>query len=147
MKSCHEGGKRKNHHLQHCYLVSASFSRTPSFFFIYLFALFSYFIISLSPPSSFFSLLPLSAAITDFFLPRLKYEYFRAKKLKGNNEMARKLNYTPFPYSQKRDFPQQRAHQRHVGVSVTSSHREACCLLLLCQICDIPTDLAHTIAK
>ncbi|KAJ4934894.1 hypothetical protein JOQ06_007675 [Pogonophryne albipinna] len=54
--------------------------------------------------SSFFSCSPLSAAVTDFFLTRLKYEYFKAKKLKGNNEMAPKLNYTPFPESQKRDF-------------------------------------------
>ena len=54
--------------------------------------------------STFFSCSPLSAAVTDFFLTRLKYEYFKAKKLKGNNEMAPKLNYTPFPESQKRDF-------------------------------------------
>lgn len=32
-----------------------------------------------------------------FFLPWLKYEYFRAKELKGNNEMVPELNYTPFP--------------------------------------------------
>lgn len=39
-----------------------------------------------SHPSTQF--LSLSAAVTDFFHPRLKYEYFRAKKLRGNNEMA-----------------------------------------------------------
>lgn len=74
--------------------------------------------------SSFFARSPLSAAVTDSFLPRLKYEYFRAKELKGNNEMAPKLNYPPFPESQKRDFPEWWAHWCHVGVSFTSSHTD-----------------------
>lgn len=72
--------------------------------------------------SSFFFPLPPSAAVTDFFLPCLKYEYFRAKKLKGNNEMAPKLNYPPFPESQKRDFSEWWAHWCHVGVSFPFSH-------------------------
>lgn len=74
---------------------------------------------TLSPPSSFFSLLPLSAAITYFFLPRLKYEYFRAKKLKGNNEMARKLNYTPL------------IHRRETFLSNEHTSATWVCLLLL----------------
>lgn len=68
--------------------------------------------------------LPLYAAVTDFFFPRLKYEYFRAKKLKGNNETAPKLNYTPFPEPQKRDFPEWWAHRHHVGVPFTPSHTD-----------------------
>lgn len=52
---------------------------------------------------SFFSLVPLSAAVMDFFLPCLKYEYFRAKELKGNNEMAPMFNYSPFLESYKKD--------------------------------------------
>lgn len=88
----------------------------PSLAFIYFFALFSHSIrfslclsISHHRPcslSSFFSPLPLYVAVTDFFFPRQKYEYFRAKKLKGNNETAPKLNYTPFPEPQKSDFPE-----------------------------------------
>lgn len=77
--------------------------------------------VSLFSLSSFFSLSPLSAAITDFFLPRLKYEYFRGKKLKANNEMVPKLNYTLFPESQKRDFAKWWAHRCHMGVSLGGS--------------------------
>lgn len=105
----------REHQLKCCFLFSLSISSHPSSKFLFHFiVLFPHTIsfslsLSLSPYlscslSSFFSLLPPSAAVTDFFLPRLKYEYFKAKKLKGNNEMAPKLNYTPFPESQKRDF-------------------------------------------
>ena len=126
-RSCHRVFSRENkrkterklfmreHRLQCCALFSASLFSTPPQFVFHLF-LRSFFPHSVRSPlslststisrsqSPFFSLSPLSAAVTDFFLPRLKYEYFRAKKLKGNNEMAPKLNYTPFPESQKRDF-------------------------------------------
>lgn len=103
----------REHQLQCLSLFSASLFLVPSCEL--LFHLFPRLFFFLTPSvSPFLPLLlailfllplsPLSAAITDFFLPRLKYEYFRAKKLKGNNEMAPKLNYTPFPESQKRDF-------------------------------------------
>lgn len=86
----------REHQLKCCFLFSASLSSLPSsrVSFIYFIALFSHSVsfshsLYLSRSlSSFFSRSPLSAAVTDFFLPRLKYEYFRAKKLKGNNEMA-----------------------------------------------------------
>lgn len=97
----------------------------PSFSSIYFIALFSHsvsFALSIPLLLTILFLLPLSAAVTDFFLPRLKYEYFRAKKLKGNNEMAPKLNYTRFPESQKRDFSEWWAHRCHVGVSFSLSH-------------------------
>lgn len=120
------------HHLQQSSLVSVSLVPPPlhpvllSFISLLSFLTPS---VSLSPHrscslSSFFSPLPLYAAVTDFFFPRLKYEYFRAKKLKGNNETAPKLNYTPFPEPQKRDFPEWWAHRRHVGVPFTPSHTD-----------------------
>lgn len=102
----------------------------PSLAFIYFIALFSHsisFSLSLHRPcslSSFFSPLPLHVAVIDFFFPHQKYEYFRAKKLKGNNETAPKLNYTPFPEPQKRDFPEWWAHWRHVGVPFNPSHTD-----------------------
>lgn len=103
----------------------------PSLAFIYFFALFSlHQFLSLSLPAALVRY-PLSSppclcmlpSLISFF-PRQKYEYFRAKKLKGNNETAPKLNYTPFPEPQKRDFPEWWAHRRHVGVPFTPSHTD-----------------------
>lgn len=120
----------REHQLKCRFLFSASLSSLPSSELLFHLFHCSFFLtpsVSLSlylscSLSSFFSLSPLSAAVTDFFLPRLKYEYFRAKKLKGNNEMAPKLNYTPFPESQKKDFTEWWAHRCHVGVSFSFSH-------------------------
>lgn len=86
----------REHQLKCCFLFSASPHLPPllpvslSFISLLFFLTLS---VSLSLHlssmlSSFFYFSPLSAAVTDFFLPRLKYEYFRGKKLKGNNEMA-----------------------------------------------------------
>lgn len=124
----------REHHLeQHSPVCFPLFPPPPPrLAFIYFFALFSHPIsfsrsLSLHRPcsrSSFFFPLPLYVAVTDFFFPRQKYEYFRAKKLKGNNETGPKLNYTPFPEPQKRDFPDWWAHRRHVGVPFTLSHTD-----------------------
>lgn len=142
----------REHQLQCCFLFSASLFSLPLLWVSLSFISLLFFSHSVSFPLSLstslaryplFSLSPLSAAVTDFFLPRLKYEYFRAKKLKGNNEMAPKLNYTPFSESQKSD---ERTGATcliflppHTHITLLSPAFMSCY--------DIPTDLASRIAK
>ncbi len=120
----------REHHIECCFLFSASlFSLSSSELLFHLF-LCSFFSLSQFPSlSTSLARIPLSSPSRLCLLPSQissslawNMNILELRSLKGTMKCPPKLNYTPFPESQKRDFSERWAHRCHVGVSFTSSH-------------------------